>query len=413
LRNWIIGLLFGVLILPAPAWAEGYSSPEDEIAALKETVKEQGERIEELVLLVNDLRAAQDQTTTAVEEVKKAAPAKTWADNITVKGDLRYRHEMIAKEGSDTRNRHRIRYRLSVAGKVNDSTDAKLRLASGADDPVSTNQTLTGGFSSKSIWLDQAYFDWHPTSSPGLHFYGGKMANPFFVPSGSQLMWDSDLNLEGLAVGHASPLFWSLGYFWVQERGSAPDSMLWAGQLGFNPNFGEGGKLTLGTSYYDYRNAKGYATFYNDMSGFGNTVTKDEDGVAYYADDFNLWEIFGEYSFQSAETPITVYYDRVVNTAADDNDTAWLAGVNFGKCKEPGSWELKYNYRNVEPDAVVGAFCDSDFIGGGTGGKGHVFGIGYQAGKNCKLGLTYFINNIGLDDGTDYKRLQLDTEYKF
>jgi hypothetical protein len=42
-----------------------------------------------------------------------------------------------------------------------------------------------------------------------------------------------------------------------------------------------------------------------------------------------------------------------------------------------------------------------------------VFGIGYQAGKNCKLGLTYFINNIGLDDGTDYKRLQLDTEYKF
>jgi hypothetical protein len=55
--------------------------------------------------------------------------------------------------------RERIRCPLSATGKVNDNTDVNVRLATGSADPVSTNQTLDGGFTSKALWVDHAYYD--------------------------------------------------------------------------------------------------------------------------------------------------------------------------------------------------------------------------------------------------------------
>ena len=80
-----------------------------------------------------------------------------WSDRISLKGDLRLRHEIIDEDAKDTRNRTRLRARLSLQGTVNDEVDVHLRLASGSDDPVSTNQSLDDGFSSKDINLDLAY----------------------------------------------------------------------------------------------------------------------------------------------------------------------------------------------------------------------------------------------------------------
>ena len=48
-----------------------------------------------------------------------------------------------------------------------------------------------------------------------------------------------------------------------------------------------------------------------------------------------------------------------------------MAGATLGKAKDKGSWQFDYNYRDLEADAVVGAFSDSDFAGGGTGAEGH------------------------------------------
>jgi len=60
------------------------------------------------------------------------------------------------------------------------------------------------------------------------------------------------------------------------------------------------------------------------------------------------------------------------------------------KAKKPGSWNFRYNYREIEADAVLGTFSDSDFIGGGTDGKGHELNFGYQIGKGSKLAASYF-----------------------
>jgi len=93
-------------------------------------------------------------------------------------------------------------------------------------------------------------------------------------------------------------------------------------------------------------------------------------------------------------------------------DSGWLAGATFNKAKEPASWELGYNYRDVQKDSVVGVLTDSDFIGGGTNGKGHIFSGRYQITKGLAAALTYFLTQKG-DNEDDYHRLQADLVFKF
>jgi hypothetical protein len=96
-----------------------------------------------------------------------------------------------------------------------------------------------------------------------------------------------------------------------------------------------------------------------------------------------------------------------------DNDTGYLAGFKVGKAKDPGSWDFRYHYREVEADALFGAFSDSDFIGGGTDGKGHELNFGYQIAKGWKFGVSYFMNDKGLEEEKDFERVQVDLKFKF
>lgn len=89
--------------------------------------------------------------------------------------------------------------------------------------------------------------------------------------------------------------------------------------------------------------------------------------------------------------------------------------MRIGKINKPGSWELRYNYRKIKKDAVVGAFTCSDFGGGGTDVKGHEIGGAIQLVHNTTFKATCFINGLGLEEETttDYSRLQFDVQVKF
>ena len=50
------------------------------------------------------------------------------------------------------------------------------------------------------MWIDLAYFDWHPERVEGLNVIGGKMENPFYAPGKTELLWDGDLRPEGVAL---------------------------------------------------------------------------------------------------------------------------------------------------------------------------------------------------------------------
>jgi Putative porin len=336
----------------------------------------------------------------------------SWYDNLKIKGDLRYRHEMIDEEGKNTRNRHRIRARVQVKGKVNDSMDLVVQLASGSSDPVSTNQTLDSGFSTKGINLDLAYFDWHPTDQ--LKIVGGKMKNPFVNIGKSALIWDTDLNPEGLALTfNAGPesvkFFGNLGGFWVEERSGDDDSLLFGLQAGLNMKIGRAG-LKFGGSFFNYTDAKGFEPFVDEEDSFGNST--NDDGMYMY--DYDLVEGFLEFSLKFGKLPFKLYTDYVMNSDPDDDDTAYLFGFSLGKVKDQWSWEFKYDYRVVEKDALVGAFSHSDFGGGGTDAEGHVLGFGLGLAKHVSFGATYFTNTIASDgDDLDYDRLQLDLKFIF
>ena len=339
-----------------------------------------------------------------------------WAEKVKLSGDFRYRYERIDDDTkSDVQDRNRIRVRVGLDGKVNDDLDFGLRLASGADDPVSTNQTLDSGFSSKDIWIDKAYLDYHGFENTNI--IAGKMGNPFVTVGKNQLIWDGDLNPEGGAVKYnysfdeESSLFANLGGMWVEENGSDLDQGLFGSQAGFVTGIGEG-SFTAGMGYFDYANLEDGLTAYNKANGFGNTTVASAGGRSYIY-DYNLVEAFASYDFKMGETPVSVYGDLVNNVASGvSEDTGWLVGCSYGKVKDKGSWALSYNYRDLEADAVVGAFCDSDFIGGGTNGKGHSFGFEYGLAKNFSTGITYLMNEKG-NAQTDYDRLQVDMQLKF
>jgi hypothetical protein len=76
---------------------------------------------------------------------------------------------------------------------------------------------------------------------------------------------------------------------------------------------------------------------------------------------------------------------------------------------------LGWSYQRLEADAVFGGLSDSDFIGGGTDGSGHIFQASYPMSKQVKIQGTLFINQTGIESDSEdgYSRLMLDISYKY
>lgn len=370
--------------------------------------------------------------TLGAQEVKPK-----WSDKITLKGDLRLREENIRQgddssgKGSYNQNRLRLRARIAAEAAVNEDLKAVLGLSSGDDDPVSSNQTFGEEFSRKPIRLELAYLEWTPAfiSEMGLgkaHLLGGKMKNPFLTVS--ELIWDGDVNPEGLAISCKAPVLENLdllanaGSFWFYERKSDPDTMLYVGQLGLKLKNSAGYYVLVGGSYYHFQNVKDYGAFdYKDSDSFyGNSscnVGTDEKPVKVYACEFHEIEGMTVIGFpfpvflQSGE----LFADYVKNLDPDSDNIGYQVGARLGKLKEPGDIALGYAYRKLEKDATMGAMTDSDWWGGGTDGKGHQVKAGYQLMKNWTLNLTYFFKNTKSMSKSeiDYDRFQLDLVANF
>ena len=338
----------------------------------------------------------------------------SWTDKINLKGDMRYRSETIDTEGKQTRPRQRIRLRFGAEAMLMQELKVVLQMASGSEDPISTNQTMGEAFSTKRLGIDLAYFDWQPGGAEGVSFIGGKMKNPFYKVGKTELIWDGDLNPEGLALklsgaGESSKIFVNLGGFPVVERKNDKDAVLYGMQGGFHFDLNQGrGHLLFGLSYFDYGNTQGNLPFYNVNKSFGNSL----DVAGLYLEDYNLLEAFLELGMKAGSTTLVFFFDYVDNTAAEAENRGWLAGLTLGKTKATGSCAFRYNYRDLEKDAVLGAFTDSDFRGAGTDAKGHEFGFDYQIAKPVKASVTYFNNEIGIQEDS-FHRLQLDLNLKY
>ena len=369
-----------------------------------------------------------DTTESKIEEKKEPS----WFDRIELKGDFRYRLEIIDipdTDDSKVRYRHRIRGRLGVNADLSNGFGLGFQLATGSDDPVSTNQTIGDAFSTKPVWVDLAFVDWQPDYAEGLAFVFGKMKNPFRKPQKTELVWDGDLNPEGLALGFERTLgmvtpFLQTGGFYVEERKTEKDSWLLGVQGGVSLEFAEGlFHIAAGIGYYDHTHIKGATLYHDPEDSFGNSVdllTDDDDNeYAVYKYDYNMLDGFMELGGKIIKFPWSVFGNVVKNVANDvDDGLGWLVGAKLGKAKKPLTFDLQYTYRVVESDAVLGVFTDSDFIGGGTNGKGHEWNLGFQVIKPMKIAASFFLNKTPAktekgETYRDYKRFQLDFQFKF
>ena len=410
-----------LLMLPAAVLAQ---QDESEIDRLRQTVEGQNRMIQELLRRIEAVEVTQDDQEEWIEADKSEKPL--WSERMRLNGDFRYRYEYIDDgRKDDDRHRNRIRARLGVDAEILPTLDVKFQISTAgvvdADgdlegDLASGNATLTNAWTSKNLWISQAYADWSPENVPGLNIELGKMKRPFITPVKNELIWDGDLNPEGAVVKYERDLGDSIqliahGYgFWVMERGSDVDTGLFGGQGALKHEF-EHAMVLAGVSYYDFTNIEGQDLFIDDKN-FGNTTDPTE---TMYAEDFDLFEVFGEVGFKAKGLPVALFGTYVTNTADDDEDTGWALGFKVGKAKKPGSWEFRYQYKKVEQDAVFGLFTDSDFGGGGTDAEGSEFNLAYQLAKNWQLAGTLFLNDVDVESKPeeDYTRAQLDVLFKF
>lgn len=384
------------------------------------------------------------------EQFKKALTNELGKDygtfkDLKFKGDLRLRYEAFDYTNglpteTDPRNRFRYRLRMGLDKKFNDEWKAGFRLASGGTtDPTSTNETLDGNFVNKSITIDQVYATYTPNwgkkgALEKTEITAGKFKNPFEKGS-SDMVWDRDVTPEGIYESFDFRLldtedvkmtgWFTAGQLILDEDGTANgdrDAELYAFQLGLNPKFKiEGLEKPLGwTSALSFYNYSDYAKSGN-FGAFANA--NPAAGTNLLANDFNIIEIYNELNIPVLGMPVRPWFDIARNmsekaspiTAAGGQDMAWGLGVNIGKAKKKGEWELGYAYKNIEANSVVGAFNDSDFGNGFVDKRGSVFKAKYMVTDFLEAGATaIFVNNISnLLRDEEQRRFQMDLVWKW
>lgn len=348
------------------------------------------------------------------KEAKKAKPKEeakipSWVQKIKLAGDLRLRYQYEDRDSAEeARNRARFRWRLGADANVVDSFTVGFGLASGGDDPRSTNQTFQDTFSSKGIRIDYAYVKYAPFE--WLSMTGGKFKNPLWLPS--DLLWDSDINPEGavLQLKHKMDpidVFFSTGVWVLDERSSGGDPILFPFQLGIDWKITKDVNLLVAPTYYLFSSVQGKTL---DFSEESNTL---ENGVLKY--DYNSIGIGAELGFKDTFVPyIGVFGEYIYNPDPDEDNDGYLAGIAIGnkKVSDKGQWQLKYMYRRLERDAWPDTFPDSDFFGGATNVEGHEMAAEYALFKNVTLGLDYY-HSEEIDAKDEEDILQFDLVFKF
>lgn len=387
---------------------------------------------------------------------------------INSKGTLSPSDPKVFQNTTEDRHRLRSRFRLGVKAKVNDRVEAGARLVTGnITDPVSTNQTL-GNYGQK--WqnnFDLAYLK-YTSAEKQISLSGGRIENPFYS---SDLVWDTDLTFEGVAASwwplrsddldnefRSFDPFITVGAFPIQEVDrSSTDKWLYAAQTGFKYDFDSQSKLTVALAYYAYENIVGKVNALDDTQldytaplsmQKGNTLFNirnnlDPASTSYLfanAVDYKLADFYVEYDIANfAPIHVIAVGDYVKNLGfdkkavtdrlgfeIDSRTTGYQARVSVGwpQVTKARDWQVSFIYRYVERDAVLDAFTDSDFHGGGTDAKGYILKFDYGLMDNVWTTLRWLSSDE--IDGNSYPQttglgsgklgidtLQLDLNAKF
>jgi len=355
-----------------------------------------------------------------VVEVENTTPAaeKSILDRVHFKGDLRLRYESIERDDAD--NKYRNRYRLRLGAKIDliDNLQFEVGMRSGFANPTSGNQTFYDDQPLSDYFFQSLRFNILGLAykSDNSTFKVGRQPYMMYRPIKSQLVWDNDVSMNGVNYQYKDDtkmITLGVNQPTLEEASKAEDDVnLFLAQYVHKTKL-ESAKLNLGAGIYYYDGLKGNTTLFG--SSKGNTVV---NGV--YVNDYHVVEGFGELQFKDVfGKPFKVAAGVTYNFAADDNNFGYDLAFQLGKAKNVGDWQVKYSYTDLEDDATLGAYSDSDNFGGGTAAKGHAIRAKYKMGKNLYLAGNFFFNELyeskSKIDGMEpnYERVQLDAIIKF
>jgi hypothetical protein len=369
----------------------------------------------------------------------------------------------------DRENMLRLRARMGLRAALSPQWTAAIRLGTGSDSsPVSTTQTLGGGFDKKDLWLDQGYLNYRPTKE--WSFTGGRMPNPFMS---TDLLYSNDLNFDGIAGSFNHPLnrdlavFGTLGAFPVEYSSDSASSD------GLNKEDSENKWLygaQLGATYYQFDDIEGRRSnpcaIYDGAPACdsdetrpafmqkGNTLmelrnlvpdpsaptTSPQPQFVGLASEFNVldlnlaWDtlLFDDLKLRSqGNYLVNLGYDEgkmrkrsagaLVNNVDENGDiesgdTAWMLQFTLGSSldlKKRGDWNLFAGYKYIEPDALPDGFNDSSFHLGGTNAKGYFLGGNYGIEDNVFATARWLSSEevYGAPFDIDVLQLELNTRF--
>jgi hypothetical protein len=404
------------------------------MASFFEALAARGSRLDEL-----DLGALQRLAASAGPGGAVASPGR-WEqvrEQLTLAGDFRLRLEASGDlDDQEDRDRERIRLRFGGDYRLDDEFSVGARLRTGdPDDPNSPHSTLGDVFNSDNFELDRAFLAWKPQSAQGLRLVGGKFGHPFQAnPVYGELVWDADVNPEGLAATYTVPgdepgekLDLALGHYVSVEQGGGDEAAMFVAQVAGARRLGEKTTGTLALGYYDYGNLTpdGSLALVNEnpsqTAGGNQLVDTDGDTVMDdFASGFQIWNPIAAVTYEGWGRPVTFSTEFIHNAdATGTEDSGMAAGVSVGRQKQAGDWLWYGQWQKVEQDAVFAAFAQDDFLLA-SNFEGWVLGTRYRITDSVGAHLWGLIcsrekrgSTATTDGNGDQWRLRLDLDVRF
>ena len=345
------------------------------------------------------------------------------------------------------RSRYRFRLRLNADFKLGDSFFGGVELAS-AQASDSGNQTFQDGFSDYSIFISKAYLGWNVTDYATV--LAGKFGNPFYT---TDLVWDNDINPTGLvqsiafhkmhfgggataAAGYSKDgkshapaevlavpnweLTLNAGQFIYDDNpesafdnDSSTDAFIFQTQLVAAYKFNNGVKFTIAPGWF-YTNAAAYSGFENENSFVDAGAGTNVKAISGAGREMNVLLLPGDVSFMLGGVKTKFLWDlawnlngedrannilsltsvdangNVASQHSDEDDFAFLVGVQLGENKKQGDWSVLANYRQTGIAAVDPNLNDSDFALGEMNTRGFKLSLAYNFTDFAVGAVTYF-----------------------
>jgi len=386
----------------------------------------------------------------------QAENVPVWAQVLNLKGDIRFRAQTdkTLDPNAVIRLRERIRVRLNGIAELDSNFKLGFGFCTGTDDPRSTNQTLENGFQHPDLRLDLGWGQYSPIE--GLTLLAGKFPYGSFLYKPTDLLFDTDINFEGVAADYNTPIlgdflgvFAGLGYLNIDENSSSiADPGLIAAQIGFNVKPVSGVNVKAGVALHLFENVQGMAsnvltstggvgasntlitstsTTYTTVTTLTNTTaigrTKTDTTTSKFKFDYDCLNIGGEIGLTDMLLPmVKVFGEIVTNTylddaLLDDMKNGYEIGLSFGDAKVDGfgKWQTVVSHRMLQKDAWVDFLPDSDAFGGKTSCVVNELIVTFGLSKSSNFTFDYYYGRKFPDSvsNTDTEIFQLDFNLKF